>query len=96
LARLHLIDQDPGGHHAHLLHRHLDGGERRVDPAGLRDVVVARHGDVLGDSKPQPARCGVDAQRGQVVDGEDGGGPLAGRARKQALRGSQPALLHVA
>ena len=75
------LEQRAQGQLAHLQARLVDRGERDVAQGGQRRVVVADEGDVVGHLEPALLDRVEGADGGEVVGGEDGGGPrAAGRA----------------
>ena len=69
----------------HLVQRLADGGQRRPDPAGDRQVVEADHAQVLGDVEARLAGGLVDAERLEVVAREDRGRPVRQSQQRAAL-----------
>ena len=70
-----------GGRDRHVEQRLADGRQRRPDPAGDRQVVEADDAQVLGDVEPDLACRLVDAERLEVVAGEDRGRAVGRRSR---------------
>lgn len=70
------VEDQPGRGLGHLDERLAHRGERRPDPPGEGQIVEADDAEVLRDAQAQLASGLVDAERLQVVAGEDGGGRL--------------------
>ena len=79
-----------GGRDGHLDQRLADGGQRRPDPLRDRQVVEADDAQVLGDVQPRLAGGLVDAERLEVVAGEDRGRAVGQREQRAALGRSPP------
>ena len=71
------VEQHPQGLGAHVVQRLGHGGQGRRAAPGLGDVVEAHDRQVLGHPQAQLGGHLEDVDRGQVVRGEDGGGPRA-------------------
>ena len=64
------VEQDLGGGRSHLTERLPHGRERRTDPGGQRQVVVAHHRQVLGHAEAQLVRGTEQAEGLHVGAGE--------------------------
>src|SRR3954468_115269 len=73
------FEDQSGRELADLAHRLMDGGERRVDVRGDRNVVVADDGYVVGDAQALEAQAADGAEGDQVALREDRGERNAAR-----------------
>jgi len=55
-----MVDQQLRSLTAHLVARHVHGGERRLDELGEREVVEPGHGEILGDAQAARAQGFAD------------------------------------
>ena len=69
----------------HLHQRLTDGRQRRADPLRDRQVVEPDDAEVFGDVEPELAGRLVDAERLQVVAGEDGRRAVGSAQQRAAL-----------
>src|SRR5439155_12891755 len=102
LAAAELVEEQPRGDSAYLLHRLVDGRERRIDDRRDGEIVVADDRDVLRQADGWLGPAGRDEERERVVrrhgarsarngrrgrDGHGGGGREAGGRRTARSRG---------
>jgi len=90
VGRLEALQQQPGGHLAHLPGVVVDHRDRRVPPARQLGVLVADHRQVVGyrhRTFPQGRERAVGRL---VVRDQQGGGPPPGRQRQQGLHRGRP------
>ena len=78
LAAAELVENPAGGQFAHDLHGLADGSEiRRAEPSG-RDIIEPDDGAIVGNAQAGAVECADAAQRGEVIEGDDGSEWLSG------------------